>query len=357
MANMMDYLDWRGDMTFDKVPFNEVDNLILAEMVYLDYSGIVPGNEETISLQDAAMKYYFTYGDKGNNLGAIVPQEINVLVKRLAQCDRYKDLELSFFESKLDPEISEQFAAITISLPTKQHVIAIRGTDDTIMGWKENFMMALSETVPAREDAARYVNTVAAKKKGELIVVGHSKGGNLAVYGAVKAKKEVKDRIISVYNNDGPGFFPEFLDSAEYKSIRDRIVTIVPKESMVGTFFTQEKNLNIVECDKISIFAHDGFTWQLTGPRFIRAKELTKGARAFDKSMDDTLMGLDLNERIQFVNDLFECLTLSGAETLSELTSINLKELSNMGKYMKEHPQVGAIAKEIFDGTIRESFK
>ena len=209
MANILEYLDWRGDLTLSERPFNEVDNLILAEICYLDFSGFVPAGFQTqqVTLQAAASAYFTAHPE--TNMGVLVPDQIPVLVEHAAKTARFGDIRLLGYVNRIDEETQTQFSAVTMLLPDGSAYVAFRGTDDTIVGWKEDFNMAFTPEIPAQKYAAEYLRQVsAALPFRPLLVGGHSKGGNLAVYASVFCGQEVQKRILAVYNNDGPGFVP-----------------------------------------------------------------------------------------------------------------------------------------------------
>ena len=214
MANILEYLDWRGDLTLSERPFNEVDNLILAEICYLDFSGFVPAGFQTqqVTLQAAASAYFAAHPE--TNMGVLVPDQIPVLVEHAAKTARFGDIRLLGYVNRIDEETQTQFSALTMLLPDGSAYVAFRGTDDTIVGWKEDFNMAFTPEIPAQKYAAEYLRQVSGTLPFRpLLVGGHSKGGNLAVYASVFCGQEVQKRILAVYNNDGPGFCP-FLNTS-----------------------------------------------------------------------------------------------------------------------------------------------
>lgn len=219
MANILEYLDWRGDLTLLERPFNEVDNLILAEICYLDFSGFVPAGFQTqqVTLLDAASAYFAAHPE--TNMGVLVPDQIPVLVEHAAKTARFGDIRLLGYVNRIDEETQTQFSALTMLLPDGSAYVAFRGTDDTIVGWKEDFNMAFTPEIPAQKYAAEYLRQVsAALPFRPLLVGGHSKGGNLAVYAAVFCGQDVQKRILAVYNNDGPGFYSSLLSLPEQQA-------------------------------------------------------------------------------------------------------------------------------------------
>ena len=202
MANILDYIDWRGDLTFNQSSFNDIDNLILSRISYLPFDGIID-EMETITVREAHER--FKKLDLKNV--KILQEEDLDLFPSVAQSTRFGNLFLKNYINKRDLQEEKQFSAITIILPDGTMYIAYRGTDNTLVGWKEDFNMSFMKSVPAQADAVDYLNNVAAQTSGRLRVGGHSKGGNLAVYAAAFCNQDVQDRIIEVYNNDGPRIF------------------------------------------------------------------------------------------------------------------------------------------------------
>ena len=249
MPNILDYVDWRGDITFNKSPFNDIDNLIFTQLSYINFDGIVPSFNEngSIKLSDAADRFFHVHGEKNIDMGILIPDSIITLLKKVSCAPRFKDLALTKYINKINYENPQQFSAVTTLLGDGSFHIAFRGTDDTIVGWKEDFNMGFMSAVPSQLDAVKYVNSVADEIDGKIIIGGHSKGGNLAVYSAVYCSDNIKNRIITVYNNDGPGFSKKILDSDEYAEVSDKIKTIIPESSVVGILLEHEEKFIIVK--------------------------------------------------------------------------------------------------------------
>jgi hypothetical protein len=231
MQNMMDYLEWRGDLTFEQDGFNEVDNLIMSSLAYLEFDGIVSSevNLNAVSLSDIEKQ-------NSSRIDAFVQLSHNPFFKRLpelfhkaAQSQRYRDVKLSGYVNEINQKQSEQFSAVVFSINSGLHFIAFRGTDDTIVGWKEDFQMSFRDVVPAQKQAVAYLNRVCPQLEGKLYAGGHSKGGNLAVYAAAYADRETSDRLIAIYNDDGPGFQSKVIQSTGYRRILGRICTLLPR--------------------------------------------------------------------------------------------------------------------------------
>lgn len=355
MANILDYLDWRGDLSLSASPFNEVDNFILTQVVSLDFTGLISEDGPSLPIHEVMARYDALCAEKGCYLGLLAPKETVPLARRLSDTPRFQNMSLSHYVNHVDTEKTEQFSAVTFHLPDGSLYLSYRGTDDTIAGWKEDFLMAVEESVPAQRRALVYLERVAGAVTGPIRLGGHSKGGNLAVYAAMHASEAVKARIVNVFNNDGPGFPARVLKTAEYDSVRQRIVTILPQYSLVGTMLTQEENATIVRSNDAGPLAHDGFRWEVLGTQFVRCEELSRSSRAFDEALNEMLDSLDVEQRREFVEDLFDALSATGAVTLTDLTENHLTQLREVAKKLRS-PEVNKFLSEVLSMTLREYF-
>ncbi|MBE6914423.1 MAG: DUF2974 domain-containing protein [Ruminococcaceae bacterium] len=352
MANILDYLDWRGDLSFDAAPMNEVDSFIIAKIGCPDYTGLIPENSDSVYLCDA-VEAYFARGE-ADNLGLLAaPLELPML-RRLAETPRFSHLLLTRFVTHMDLAKNEQYSALTVRLPDGTRYITFRGTDDTLVSWKENFLMTVEQRVHAQTDAAAYLLEEARSAPGKFYIGGHSKGGNLAVYAAMHAPEDIQERIIGVYSYDGPGFRTSILDDPRYVPIRDRVVTICPQRSIVGMLMHQETRLTIVESDAYGIGAHDGFTWQVRGTQFVRCDELSRSSRAVRASALSLLESLSDEEKREAIEGLFGLLSDVGAERLNDLNEQRLRKLVELARGMRSSPAVSSVLSEMIEGVVHE---
>ncbi|MBR3640420.1 MAG: DUF2974 domain-containing protein, partial [Oscillibacter sp.] len=267
MANVMDYLDWRGDLTLRQSPFNDVDNLILAELSFLDFEGVVPPPEEdgSVALADAAEALAArTAGDRETDMGVLVPDVIPEMFFKMARTPRFRDMRLRAYRARLDTERAEQFAAVAVECGDGAVYLSFRGTDDTLAGWKEDFYLACSDAVGAQREAAAYAAETARRcPRKKLRLGGHSKGGNLAVYAAVFLPKAIQKRVETVWSNDGPGFGKDVLPAPRHARVAPKIRTIVPQSSLVGMLLEHEEDYAVVESSQKGLWQHDGFSWEV----------------------------------------------------------------------------------------------
>ena len=354
MANIFDYLDWRGDLTLSERAFNEVDNLILAEICYLDLSGFAPAGFETqqVTLREAWDAYFAAHPT--TDMGVLVPDQIPVLVQKAAQTARFGSLRLLGYVNRIDEETQTQFSAMTMLLPDGSAYVAFRGTDDTIVGWKEDFNMAFTPEIPAQRYAADYLQQAAAALAFRpLLVGGHSKGGNLAMYAAAMVPESVQERIGNIYNNDGPGFQEKILQTEGYRRIKPRIKTILSQNAMVGTLLWNDCDYTVVKSTAALLGAHDGFTWETTPTSFVRCENLSPSARAFDRAMEEVLVGMSMAERQEFIEEFFGTLTATGAVTLSDLSARMLRETLRFARAVHQEPSLHKMVNETLEAMAK----
>lgn len=341
MPNLMDYLEWRGDLTFRESPPNEVDNLIFSLLSYVDLDGIVPSNHKGgATVREAAAEYFFTHPEyAAHPLGLIIPADILTLFRRMAHTRRFRDLVLSGYVNEISEERETQFSAVTVRLPDEGIFVAFRGTDDTIVGWKEDFKLSILEEVPAQTMAAEYLNRLDLTPDAKLYIGGHSKGGNLAVWGAVHAEERVRDRIRTVFSNDGPGFSEGTVTSEAYKALAPRIRVYLPEDSLVGLLLEHDESYTVVKSNRKGLFQHDGLSWEVMGGSFLRAEALSLKGIHNDTVVRERIDSMTRGERQEFIRLVFNLLESTGAKTLTDLHHGGTKIALSMVKTYRELPK------------------
>lgn len=326
MYTLEDYLNFRGDLSFEVSPVNEIDRLIFATMGKADFKEVL-GENETAKYSEVFNAYFSMHGrQEDKSLGLLASPSMMRILHKIALAPRYADIKITHFVNIISEEHTEQMSALTVFGPDGKIYVTFRGTDDRLVGWKENCMLAVIQRVPAQRDAAEYLETIAGCYSGPLIVSGHSKGGNLAIYAAAKAKPDIQSRIESIASYDGPGFMKEFLDTPGYRAIADKVVTFVPTSSIVGMLMGLAGEMDVVACEKDGPAAHDIFAWGLDSSSFIRADALADKSVKFRDAINKTINGMTTPERFQLVDELFRVLSSTGAITLTDFTDHTLKQ-------------------------------
>lgn len=324
MGTLFDYIAWRGDLSFEADPVNEVDSLIFSLISYIDLDGIVSSRHaaDPVSLQAAANSFFAKHTDwRKVSIGLIIPKEIVRLFRVLRDCRRFRSVRLKAYTNLINVEKEMQFSAVTFCLPTGESVVAYRGTDDTIVGWKENFNMSFMDSVPSQRAAAHYLDLAATYSNGPLYVTGHSKGGNLAVYAATYCKDVVKSRVVRVWSNDGPGFANGLPESAAYRDMKPRIRTLLPQSSVVGVLLEHDKGYTVVKSRQAGVLQHNGLTWEVEGNSFVHLDRVSGEGARNDKNLGEWIRGMTPEQREQFSEAIYRILSADNALTLTQLAS------------------------------------
>ena len=334
MSNIIDYILWRGDLTFTKSPLNEVDNLILSNISYIDFEGIIDyadNNKASIYDITDVLVREGRYDDR--NTVDLMSSEVIKLIKKLAYCNRYKDLEIFGYVNEIDEEEEMQFSAITIDLGNKELYISYRGTDDTLVGWKEDFKMTFLDIVPSQKRAVEYLRDIAYKYPDYNIYLGgHSKGGNLAIYAAMNIEEPIENRIINIFNNDGPGFKESVLETDDYKRVEDRIISLVPESSVVGMLLEHDYNYMVVKSNEKGVLQHNGFSWEVCGTEFVKLDSVAKESKFLDTTVKRFLNRLPESKREEFTDVFFDLLGSNGNKTINDIKEDKIKSIIAMVK-------------------------
>ena len=302
----MDYLKWRGDLTFSQDAFNEVDNLLLSFVAYVNLEGLSVGaGEERVTLEELSRRFFVLHSEEELAADKSFTRLAPYIVKMMAQSNRYRTSIISNYVNMVNPQLELQFSAVQLDLMDGSKNFCFRGTDDNIVAWKEDFNLGLGE-VPAQKLASEYLNRFGVGTS-PIRVSGHSKGGNLAVYAAAACKIEVQERITDVYSNDGP----------------------IPDSSIIGMLLENPVEPHVIKSAAKGILQHDAMSWQIEGPHFVSAS-LSESAISLHETLRNWLENIDENARTQFVDDLFSILESTGVDTLTQVQEGGLKNAAAM---------------------------
>lgn len=331
---MFDYLETRTD-TFDERPLGPVDSAALSQVCMVRGEGVVPtarigrgGVADRLgawAAGSARLADLARADEREGRICGLAPDGVRHELGLLATSPRFGALELGDCDSLFDEGTHTQFAALTfvwrsrVSRDRDFAYVGFRGTDDSVTGWRENFDMACDPPVPAQRRAADYLASVARHLPRRLYVGGHSKGGNLATYAALRAPERVRDRIMCVFDHDGPGFKASFLERLDFSLLEGRIHRTVPEESVVGMLMDTPVRPHVVRSFAHGMGQHDVFTWEVSGDDFVYAAQVAPSAAFAHELLDDWLASLGEDETPRVVDALFRALEASGARSASEV--------------------------------------
>lgn len=329
--NILDYIDWRGDLSFAQSDFNEVDNLIFSELVYLELKDLI-GEDETVSIADIWERYSASGIDQSFMINDPKP-----LLRKTASCARFKDIAVSRYREEIDAEKQIQFSAMTFLIGKDLTYISFSGTDNTIVGWREDCNFAFLPETPGQVEAAKYVDMVARNTSGRLIVGGHSKGGNFAVYGAAFCDEDVREsRIVKIYSNDGPGFNDEIASAEQYLAVLPKTVKIIPDSSLVGILLSSKAQRTIIKSEEKGVLQHDPYSWRVLGNHFEKADEQSGTSVFMDETLGRWIDSLSTDNKRILVNTIFDALEASGVSTLQEINKGKITTYSAILKAVGE---------------------
>lgn len=305
MADMFNYLKWRGDILFTQLPPNNADALIFSTLAYVRFDGVVPEQmNSSVTLAEAA-EVMLSLPDQDKR--ARVGNDL-ALLKAAAETDRYRQVLLTHYQNVFIPEEDTQFCAVTFLLPDGTAFLSFRGTDSTLVGWKEDFNMTFQDSVPAQRLAKEYTELFAFASGVPIRLGGHSKGGNLAVYAAAKADSATQDKILEVFNHDGPGFTEPMASDPGYLAMVPRIRTFLPQSSVFGMLLERREPVTIIRSNQVGLLQHDPYSWEIMGKDFVGMEALTPDSRFLDRTFTTWLAGMSREERNAFFDTLFDLL-------------------------------------------------
>lgn len=338
MENTISYLQEYGDQTFAQKPFSEVDSLILCQLSYLKFDHLVAG----IGNQYPPVLFRFMKRRKQFDTlftSDWFEESFRELYDAVYRSRRFQSLKVHYYVNIIDEEREIQFSAVTFFLEQGITYIAYRGTDETILGWKEDFNMAFLSPIPAQEEALNYLQRVIplirAEEEFTVMLGGHSKGGNAAVYAAMKCDPLIRSHITQVYCFDGPGFKDDVYREEGYLEVKDRIIKLVPEASLIGMLLQNRKNYQVVKSADWGVLQHDTFGWVVKDGAFECVKEVTRASSYSNTALNTWINSLTREERRAFVDHLFTIINASSASTVVELSDDRHKNMMAMIERIK----------------------
>lgn len=316
MADVFDYLQWRGDLSFTQDPPNAVDALVFSGLSYIRLGAVLECNSTNAASLRSVSESFFQLEDFESCCR--VQKDLDLL-RAATQTQRFGQCQICMYRDLLIPEQETQFAAVTFLLDDGSMFLSFRGTDNSLVGWKEDFNMTFQQTIPAQRLALQYTRDVALEYLRPMRMGGHSKGGNLAVFAAARSSPGFQQRILEVYNHDGPGFTQYLMGDPGYMRMVPRIRTYVPQSSVIGMLLEHEEPYTVIRSKSIGLLQHDLYTWDVLGKEFIPVEEITEGSQFVDSTIKTWFADMTNQERSQLVDVMFALLGSSGAENVYDL--------------------------------------
>ncbi|MCO4577077.1 hypothetical protein Si071_00552 [Streptococcus infantarius subsp. infantarius] len=323
MATINGYLDYNKNRSFKDFAFNEADILCLNELGYFCFEELDASIDfsKDVNLHEVLMPY--VTGEKPFNHSFLVTEERVKLLQKVVASKRFVNLNLSDYVNDVDAEYERQFSAMVFTLPEiNHHQLVFRGTDDTMIGWKEDFKLTYVQEISAHRAAVAYLEAYFEKYAGKVTVSGHSKGGNLALYAVAHVNDLLREQIEKVYMLDAPGLQEKGLESDGYKAIRERVTVIRPEESIVGIMLYNDIEPIVVKSNASGIMQHAVTSWQFneeTG-ELILAERQTDLSQNLEKTFKQWMKELSSQELKILFDILFDTLMSSVIHSINDVT-------------------------------------
>lgn len=322
MKNMLDYIKEFGHVSFEERAFSEIDALVLTELEYLPLERVVPSDENGENFVTVKEIAEYMKGRKKELIDEnpmMMTEERHELSQVIADAPRFQSLKFFGVVSVWDKDTTKQFAAVTVEVEPSVRLVVFRGTDETLIGWKEDFLMTYSPLVAAQTDAKEYLAKQASLFDGDLMVSGHSKGGNLAIYAAATQEEDVQLRIVDIFCFDSPGLYRSVLETKGYQNIVPLAMRYIPQDSLVGLMLESEVPYVIVKSNATGAMQHSAMTWEIEDGQFIKMEKLTKNSQLNDQTFKKWTESVSDEELELFWNVFFELLFSVGIDTVNDL--------------------------------------
>ena len=322
MKNMLDYIKEFGHVSFEERAFSEIDALVLTELEYLPLEKVVPSDENGenfVTVKEIAEYMQEHKQELFDENPMMITQERHEVSQVIADAPRFQSLKFFGVVSVWDKDTTKQFAAVTVEVEPSVRLVVFRGTDETLIGWKEDFLMTYSPLVAAQTDAKEYLAKQASLWGGDLMISGHSKGGNLAIYAAATQEEDVQLRIVDIFCFDSPGLYRSVLETKGYQNIVPLAMRYIPQDSLVGLMLESEVPYVIVKSNATGAMQHSAMTWEIEDGQFIKMEKLTKNSQLNDQTFKKWTESVSDEELELFWNVFFELLFNAGIDTVNDL--------------------------------------
>lgn len=336
MGSIVDYVKKYGNFSFEEEEFNDIDNVIFSLISYVNFTGIISPNGKPITLKEAADRYFSTYSKKDIKSNIFSIKSAIGLFELIKDYDRYKNVEL--YNYIYSGNVNKQFSALSIRINKGFIYVSFEGTDELISGWKEDFELSYMFPIPAHEEAINYLNNTIKLSDKKVIIGGHSKGGNLALVASMYCSFWIRNKIIKIYSNDGPGLLEEELQSRKLKKVKSKYIHLIPDYSIVGVLLGNFNN-EVISSSKKGILAHDALNWKVEGTHFV-SSTLDDSSQDLSDILDKWLSEYNFEQRMIFVQELFELFERNEIYTLLDIKKKGFRFVIDIIKNSKEFDSI-----------------
>ena len=322
MGNLITYVQQYGAQTFEDKSLTDIDVLVLTEIAYLPFDEIVPKSfdvTEAISLEQLGKEFETIKEKEHENNPFMITSERIELLEVVSKSQRYKEIKVFGFMNDIDDERTKQFAAVCYQWEEENRWIIFRGTDETLIGWKEDFMMTYSDLIPAQTDAIEYLKKQAETFSGTLNVSGHSKGGNLSLYASAMQEEAIQNRIEQIYCWDAPGVHRSILGTEGYQRVVSKAKRYIPQDSIVGLMLESQVPYHIIESQGSGISQHSALMWNIEEDYFVELTELSKNSQLTDQTFKQWTEVVSDEDLKLFFDTFFELIFEMGVETVNDV--------------------------------------
>lgn len=351
-VNIIDYIKWRGDLTMDIVPFNHLDALLFSQlsMLRLDEVLIEEGEQISLSIKKAVKVFKELNIEEKYDLGLILPKEIITAFYMMGESPRYKNLVLDNYVNNICSSEQTQFSALTIDLGYNTRVVSFSGTDDTLIGWKENFNMLFVSTTAGQASSCDYLSKVSRRWR-HIYVCGHSKGANLALYSTLHVNNHVQRKIEKTIGFDGPGLIEDINEIDSFERIIKKVTFYVPDTTIIGALFDHYEEIKVVKSTEKGLYQHDVFSWEVLGTDFVYVDDRTEESKHIEQKIKTMISEIDEATRVRLVNEGYKILSSDTADTLTKLYGEKIRIVKD---YLASDPSIQKAYKKIFLEILRD---
>ncbi len=355
MNNILEYVKRYASSTFKEMKFNEVDGLVFSVLSYGDFSGIVPASfigSTPIRLNQAIAIYFKKSKTRSEILSPTFLLELRELMRQCALSKRYGSCKLLSFVSNNNQKLKIQFGALAIEYIKDESFVAYRGTDNTVNGWREDFEMSFKQ-IPAQLAAMDFLEHLFGIYQGRIILGGHSKGGNLAMFAGLMTQGS-DIRISNIYNYDGPGLTSELIEHGKYPQLTNIIQNYIPENSVVGLIFETDYTQYIIEAEGAGAKQHNPMRWKVRNNQFVDSTNIATTSLIFQKTMKEWIKNMDNANKKELTEVLFGIIEENGFQSLNEIKD---KKNFFVVKYIASLVRISSRKKKILALSINRFLK